>query len=102
MGPGIVTVLLKIDYDSSVLTLTGAENGEVFADDTAIFGNDLTMNPYTVLWEDGLSTENHTADGVLVILHFAVKADAPAGDYAIGLEIDESSTFNTDLQTVAF
>ena len=100
-NPGIVAAMLHIDYDSSALTLTGVDNGEVFADETAVFGRDLTHSPYTVLWEDGLSPENHTADGVLAILHFAVDEDAGAGDCSIRLETDTSSTFDVDLHTVS-
>lgn len=101
-NPGIVTALLNINYDSSVMALTGADNGEVFPDGTQTFGNDPKLVPYTVLWEDGLSTENHADDGVLVTLHFVVKADAPEGDYAIRLDLDETNTFDKDLSTVTF
>ena len=101
-NPGIVALVLHIDYDASALTLTRVDNGEVFAGDTALFGNDLTAIPYTVLWEDGLSTEDHTEDGVMVTMHFTVKNDAPEGNYRIGLEVDTASTFNTDLEKVTF
>ena len=101
-NPGIVALVLHIDYDPSALTLTRVDNGEVFASDTALFGKDLTAVPYTVLWEDGLSTEDHTGDGVLVTLHFTVKNDVPEGDYGIKLEVDTASTFNTDLEAVSF
>lgn len=101
-NPGIVALMLRIDYDPAALTLTSVDNGEVFASNTALFGKDLTATPYTVLWEDGLSTEDHTGDGVLVTLHFTVKNDVQEGDYGIKLEVDTASTFNTDLEKVAF
>ncbi|MBQ7542146.1 MAG: hypothetical protein IJT44_07645 [Clostridia bacterium] len=101
-NPGVAALLLNIDYDPSVLTLTGVDNGEVFADDTTIFGKDTAKVPYTLIWEDGLSAENHTADGVLATLHFAVNPDAPEGDCAITPEIDEGSTFDVDLNKVVF
>lgn len=101
-NPGVVAALLNIDYDVSVLTLTGADNGTVFADDTAVFSKDVSLVPFTVLWEDGLSAENYTADGVLVTLHFTVKDDAAPGNYTITLLPEEGSMLNVDLEPVPF
>ena len=101
-NPGVVAALLNISFDTPALTLTGVDNGEIFADDTAVFSKDYSLVPFTVLWEDGLSTENYTADGILVTLHFAVKDDAEPGNYAITLQAEEASMLNVDLESVPF
>ena len=61
-NPGIVATLIRIEYDASALTLTGADNGTVFPDGTQQFGKDIAYIPYTLLWEDGLSTENRAEE----------------------------------------
>ena len=101
-NPGIVATLIRIEYDASALTLTGADNGTVFPDGTQQFGKDIAYIPYTLLWEDGLSTENRAEEGVLATLHFDVKNDAVDGKYEIQLQMDNQSTFDVDLNTVAF
>ena len=99
-NPGLVAMRVSVSYDTSVLTLTGAEDGEIFGDGNAYFGNDYADNPYVLMWEDALSQSNHTADGVLVILSFNVSEKAVEGQTAITLSLDNESTFNVNLDTV--
>lgn len=100
-NPGIVAMLLKIHYDSTILTLTGATNGEVFQDETAVFGKDYANSPYTVLWEDSLAAQNNVSNGVMITLHFHV-AEGIEGDAEIEVAYDPFSTFNWDLNYVHF
>ena len=101
-NPGIIAMLLNIEYDGSALTLTGADNGTVFPDGAQQFGKDTEYIPYTMLWEDGLSTESYTEEGVLATLHFTVKEDAAEGEYEIKLQLDDQSTFDVELNNVDF
>lgn len=101
-NPGIIATLLTIEYDGSALTLTGADNGTIFPDGAQQFGKDTEFIPYTMLWEDGLSTESYAEEGVLATLHFTVKEDAAEGEYEIKLQLDDQSTFDVDLNNVGF
>lgn len=101
-NPGIVAVKFSVSCNSKALLLVGAENGAVFSDVTVHFGNDLTEQPYTVYWEDALARENNYNNGVLVTLSFQVLQSAPIGDYSIQIDLDQSSTFNADLEEVVF
>ena len=102
-NPGIIATLLNIEYDASVLTLVSADNGTVFPDGAQQFGKDTEYVPYTMLWEDGLSTESYAEEGVLATLHFKVKEDAAeSGEYEIKLQMDDQSTFDVDLNNVGF
>lgn len=100
-NPGIVAVKFSVSYNSEALLLVGAENGAVFSDVTAHFGNDLTEQSYTVYWVDALARENNYNNGVLVTLSFQVLQSA-LGDYSIQIDLDQSSTFNADLEEVVF
>ena len=101
-NPGIIATLLTVEYDGSALTLTGAENGTIFPDGAQQFGKDTEYIPYTMLWEDGLSTESYAGEGVLATLHFTVKEEAAEGEYEIKLQMDDQSTFDVDLNNVSF
>ena len=99
-NPGLVTMLLRVGYDSSVLTLQSVTDGGLFGEGNAYFGNDTTANPYVLMWEDGLATENHTADGTLATLTFSVAENARSGDTEISVTADSDSTLNVDLEHV--
>ena len=101
-NPGLVTMLLRVGYDSSVLTLESVTDGSIFGEGNAYFGNDTTADPYVLMWEDGLATENHTANGTLATLTFLVAGDAQLGDTEISVTVDTDSTLDVDLQQVQF
>lgn len=99
-NPGLVTMLLRVGYDSSVLTLQSVTDGGLFGEGNTYFGNDTTANPYLLMWEDGLATENHTVDGTLATLTFSVAENAQPGDTEISVTVDSDSTLNVDLEHV--
>ena len=100
-NPGITGLRLYVQYDADVLTLESAQDAGLFPSGV-LLGNDFTVNPYAMLWEDSLSATNYTQNGTFVILTFRVKAGAPAGDTPIDIIVDAGSVFNTDLVNVAF
>ncbi|MBR6313459.1 MAG: hypothetical protein IKR49_02325 [Clostridia bacterium] len=97
-----VAVKISVAYDSRALTLKGVRNGTVFADTQAHFGNDLTLQPYTLYWEDALARQNNNSNGVLAVLELEVPQSAPAGDVEIVLDYEPTSTFDMDLNDVPF
>ena len=98
-NPGIVSMRVSVQYDASVLALAGVQNGEIFSDDDATFGKELTDSPYTMLWLDALSTENYTKDGTLATLTFLVLQNAKAGKTDVSLSYDASSVFDCNLES---
>ena len=85
-NPGVSVVVVKIDYDESVLTLDRVENGGMFSG----FTKGLRY----------LFDEDHdvTEDGVLMTLVFTVAESADAGEYPIAVTVKEAS--NYDLEDV--
>ena len=71
-NPGITTlVVTSLEYDRSVLTLSGVSNGELFSSFTK--GTRYLFDDYP----------NVCDDGVLMTLTFTVAANAPSGSYTV-------------------
>ena len=101
-NPGIISLRMFVNYDKDVLKLVKASNGDIFPETAATFGNDLTSNPYTLLWEDALSDQDYTENGTVAVLTFEILETAPNGKTNISVSLDEGSVFNSDLNDVKF
>lgn len=97
---GLVTLLLSVAYNQEALQLTGVTDGTIFGANSALFGNDLSANPYNLLWEDGAARTDYVGNGTLVTLHFHVRENAAVGNYGIEISADEESALNVDLEAV--
>ena len=101
-NPGIVAMRLFVQYDASKLQLVSVTDGGLFGSNHDYFGNDITENPYTLLWEDALSKTNYTANGQLAEVSFRILDTAEAGKADITIALDTGSTFNVNVQNVPF
>lgn len=101
-NPGIVSAMLHLHYDPQVLTLTAVDNGDVFGEDVFQSSGNLAHMPFNVFWIDALATENNTKSGTLVTFTFTVSPDAAKGATQVAVTYDENSTFDKDLQNIAF
>ena len=101
-NPGIVATSINLTYDNTKLRLVEVKDGGLLGTTSFSPGNDLTAVPYTVVWEDGLATKNHTANGILATFTFEVLEDAPLGETTITLNYIKNSTFNVNLNEVEF
>ncbi len=97
-NPGIVATRIFVRYDSGVLQLTEAKNGEVFPSGT--FGKNVTDNPYTMLWDESLRRDNNTTSGTLCVLTFDIKGGTETGTTSVHIAVDKASTFDVDLNSV--
>lgn len=97
-NPGIITMILEVGYDTSVMTLTGVTDGGILG--TAMHTDKLTMDPYQLTWNNGTAPSNFTAVGDLVTLTFTIAEDAPEGSYDITLSC--SDALNYDMDEVRF
>ncbi|MCR5484006.1 MAG: hypothetical protein K6F09_00270 [Clostridiales bacterium] len=99
-NPGIIAIRLSVKYDNTKLKLLSAEDGGLLGQGHALFCNDITIDPYVLLWEDSLSTTDYTESGTLATLTFEILKDAPAGNTEIEVILDSDSTFDHDLELV--
>ena len=100
-NPGLVSALVKVGYDSSVLELLSATEGD-FNVAGYKFGP-LTKNPFTINFCDATAS-NYTAE-LFATLTFKVKEDAVGGTYALTLTFDCEGDFygeGIEMPTVYF
>jgi len=95
---GLVALQTAVSYDSNQLTLTGVTDGELFGEENVTFGGNIGAVPYKMLWEDGITKTNHTENGTLVTLHFAVNPTACVGETVV--QITAEAAYNVSLQSV--
>lgn len=100
-NPGIASMRLNVDYDSSVMTLVGV-------DDLDKLGSELHSNrftdPYVLCWANDTATENFTANGDVVILTFEVSETAASGSYEVSVsyDYDKADIHNVQVEKVRF
>ena len=97
---GVCGMLLSLQYDTSVFTLTGLEHGTAFSSLAPIHTNTETdegygIYPFKITY---LGEQNDTSTGRMMTLRFRVKDGAPDGSYTISLkhERDKDVTYLKD------
>jgi len=101
-NPGVVSVKLKVNYDSSVMTLTKVTDGGLLG--TKYHKNTLT-SPYTLSWADDIAEENITANGVIVTLTFALSDTVDTEgvyDIAVTYDNNDANIIDKDFNPVDF
>ena len=101
-NPGIIAAKLNVNYDNEKIKLVGVTNGGIFGAEAFEPGNNLSLVPYSILWEDGLAAVNNTSDGTLVTLTFEIDVSTEAGTVPIEITCDQNSTFDIDLNEAEF
>lgn len=97
-NPGIMSVQLDVQYDSSVLTLKKVSDGGIIG--TQYHSDNLSLNPYRLTWANDLATENFTATGRIVTLTFEISSSAKAGTSSIN--ICDSEIYDCDLNWIEY
>ena len=82
---GVSSMLLSLEYDTSVFTLTDLEYGTAFSSLSPIHTNSETEQGYGIypFMISYLGDENDTSTGIMMTLRFCIKENAPAGKYNI-------------------
>lgn len=96
-NPGLVSMKLAIDYDTTKLELTEVKSD--WAADMNYGPQDKA--PFVVNWVDAINPDV-TADGVFVTLVFTVKAEAEEGITSITARYVDDDLFNYNLDGVLF
>lgn len=101
-NPGIISMLLKVNYDNTYLTLTEVKDAGVLGEQ--VHSDNILKNPYTLSWANDTAEENYTANGKIVTLTFAIADDAPVGKYPVDISYDNENydILNYDLEAVDF
>ncbi len=99
-NPGIVSMALDFEYDSSVLTLIDVTDSGNLGE--ANHSDNYSANPYTLTWSNDLAKENFIFNGEIVTLTFSVAANAVAKEYPVSVSYTKNNfqIFNCDGQEV--
>jgi len=100
-NPGIASMTLGVDYDSSVLTLKGITDLNQLG--TAVHSDQYT-DPYVLNWVNDTATEDFVVNGNIVILTFAISETAALGEYEISVsyDYDKYDIYNTQVEKIKF
>ena len=96
-NPGLVTMTIKVSYDTSVLELINV------SDPGLLVGSHLNTNygsPYTISWVDFAATTNNTKTGTIATFTFKIKDNAAIGDSTVSLQFVDS--YDTDYNENSF
>ena len=86
-NPGLVTMTIRVSYDTSVLKLTGVSNtGKLVGTQL----NPTYGSPYTISWVDGAATSDNTATGTIATFTFQILDTAAVGDSRVTLQFIDS------------
>ena len=99
-NPGITALNLSLTYDEDKLELLEAKDCKILGSSTFLTTDSVTKVPYILSWDD-VSTENNTGVGTVAILSFRAKENA-IGNANVSVEINQRSTYNVDLEEIAF
>ena len=100
-NPGLVSMLLDLEYDSSVLTLTDVSDAGVLGTEEH---SDNMGSPYALSWSNDTAKSNFMANGTIVTLKFSVSGQAKSGEYPIRVSYDKSkdAIYDKDMKPVDF
>lgn len=86
-NPGLVTMTIRVSYDTNVLELTNVSNPNLLVGAQL---NPTYGSPYTISWVDGATTVNNTKTGTIATFTFKIKDNAPIGDSKVTLTFLDS------------
>ncbi len=96
-NPGICALRLAVNYDRS-LTLVKAEDAALYGDH--MFGNDMSADPYYIMWDESLKPGDNRSNGTLACLTFRVAGDALPGTYKVWITYTVGDIYNSKLQDI--
>ena len=93
-NPGLVSLMLELEYDKTAMKLVGVSHGDALSTHSFTTTNTETeegfsVTPFRMLW-DGRAQDKST--GVLVTLTFESKVDAEIGNYPVTVIFDRENT----------
>ena len=99
-NPGIASMRVKVDYNDAVMQLIDVEDMGLLGD--AFHSTDYDTTPYTLYWDNGIASENFTANGDIAKLTFKVYDNVEAGEYPITVtcDYDNADAIDCNLEVV--
>ena len=93
-NPGIVGMGLKVEYDSSILTLIDVKDAGILGE--TVHNPDKSLCPYILSWASDTAEKNYMVNGTIVTLTFKISENAAVGIYPVTVYCD--NIIDVDLQ----
>ncbi len=100
-NPGILTMLLTLEYDDTALSLIGVENGSAFRDVLTLTSSDNPKSGCSFLWEAVAISEEQVLDGDILILKFRVEDTAQNGTYSVTVDYRDGDIADMNLTPIS-
>lgn len=98
-NPGILAMMLSLEYDDSVMTLTSVENGEALSM-LNLTRPGVFSSPCNFIW-DGIELDSDDIkDGTILVLTFDIAEDAAAGNYGIDFSYAAGGIIDNNMESV--
>ncbi len=100
-NPGILGMVLTIEYDETAMRLVEVENGNAFSDVLTMTPSKEIKSGMRFVW-DGLELgKNDIKDGTILVLKFEIAETATVGErYAISFRSDDGDIVDSNLNLV--
>ena len=100
-NPGILGMRLSVSYDESVLTLTGASNGDAVSKVLTLTKAKTLHSGCNFVWDGIEIGAADIKDGTVLELQFQVSDSAAAGKYPITIRYNSDDIVDNDLQSLS-
>lgn len=100
-NPGILGMILSIEYDEEVMTLSGAENGEAVSDVLTFTQAKELKSGCNFVWDGQEISENEVKDGTILKLTFDISDTASTGLYDINFLYGDGNIIDGELIPVS-
>lgn len=100
-NPGIVAMLLNVEFDNSAMTLTKAVSGEAVKNVLTFTKSKTLENKSKFMWDGQEIATEDIKDGEVLILTFTVNENASSGTYPIKISYQDGDIVDNDLSPVS-
>lgn len=100
-NPGIVAMLLNLEFDNSAMTLTKAVSGNAVKDVLTFTKSRTLESGSKFLWDGQEIAAEDIKDGEVLILTFSVNENAAAGKYPIKISYQNGDIVDNELSPVS-
>lgn len=98
-NPGIISMLLHVDYDSSILELVSTTDYGILGESNH---KNILVSPYVLSWTNDTRSSNIYSNGRLVQLNFRIKQQFTQTPIRVSFDYENYDIINKDLKKVYF
>ena len=99
-NPGILGMVLKLEYDENALVLRSASNGKAVSDVLTLTKPKTFTSGCNFGWDGVSISENEIKDGDVLVLSFDIRDSAKRGSYPIKVSFQKGNVVDKKLKSI--